>query len=330
MNNFTLGLIKIPTKVVTKLLTKVSVQLALGIGLGLLSLAPSLTTANAAETQKTAMSPSELASLSQLRTLREADNFKQIAVLLKTIKPQSHSLDYCIELPEAVSSRAHNVQAIVDFITTAIKVYPKSDRLYLKRAETWLKVDESELAEPDIRRAIELNPRSAEAHSDLSEFLRNQQKYKEAVAEVQKAIDCGGPKDKLYDQKAELFIQMFELKQAEQAFREAIKYTDATRDWLPRLHMANMFCSSKRFAEALAEFKSLAGPNPKPAYRIKIATCLVGLGKYKEALATLNVEFPEALSLSSHRLKKQCFIGLKDSARAQQEEQIIAKLSADF
>jgi hypothetical protein len=67
------------------------------------------------------MSPSELASLSQLRTLREADNFKQIAVLLKTIKPQSHSLDYCIELPEAVSSRAHNVQAIVDFLTTAIK-----------------------------------------------------------------------------------------------------------------------------------------------------------------------------------------------------------------
>ena len=122
MNNFTLGLIKIPTKVVTKLLTKVSVQLALGIGLGLLSLAPSLTTANAAETQKTAMSPSELASLSQLRTLREADNFKQIAVLLKTIKPQSHSLDYCIELPEAVSSRAHNGQAIVDFITTASKV----------------------------------------------------------------------------------------------------------------------------------------------------------------------------------------------------------------
>jgi hypothetical protein len=43
---------------------------------------------------------------------------------------------------------------------------------------------------------------------------------------VQKAIDCGGPKDKLYDQKAELFIQMFELKQAEQAFREAIKNTD--------------------------------------------------------------------------------------------------------
>jgi hypothetical protein len=57
---------------------------------------------------------------------------------------------------------------------------------------------------------------------------------------------------------------------------------------------------------------------------------LVGLGKYKEALTALNGEFPEEFSLSSHRLKKQCFIGLKDSARAKQEDQIIAKLSADF
>lgn len=330
MNNFTLALIKIQTKIVTKLLTKVSVLLALGLAPGLLSLAPSPTPANAAEPQKTAMSPSELASLSQLRALRKADNFKQLAVLLKAIKPQNHSLNYCVELPDIVSSKAHNIKAIVDFLTTAIVVYPKSDQLYLKRGEAWLKVDESELAEPDIRRAIELNPRSSDAHSDLSEFLRNQQKYKEAIAEVQKAIDCGGPKDKLYDRKAELFIQLFELKQAEQAFREAIKYTDPTRAWLPRLHMANMFCSSKRFAEALAEFKSLAGPNPKPSSKINIATCLVGLGKYKEALSHLTGEFPEEFSLSSHRLKKQCYLGLKDSAKAQQEEQIIAKLSADF
>lgn len=324
MNNFTLVLTRSQTRSQTRFLAASILSLAILIN------APSQKPASAAETHKATMSPSEVASLNQLRALRKADNFKQIAVLLKTIKPQSHSLDYCIELPETVSSKAHNVQAIVDFITGAIKVYPQSDRLYLKRAEAWLKVDESELAEPDIRRALELNPRSAQAHSDLSEFLRNQQKYKEAVDEVQKAIDCGGPKDKLYDQKAELLIQLFELKQAEQAFREAIKYSDSTRDWLPRLHMANMFCSTKRFTEALAEFKSLAGPDPKPEYRINIATCLVGLGKYKEALATLNVEIPEGLSLTSHRLKKQCFIGLKDSARAKQEEQIIAKLSADF
>ncbi|MDP3510305.1 MAG: hypothetical protein Q8T09_20210 [Candidatus Melainabacteria bacterium] len=276
------------------------------------------------------MSPSEQVSINQLTTLRRAANFKQIAVLLKTIKPQNHSLHYCIALTEAVSSKAHNVKAIIEFLNAAIAVYPKSDQLYLSRAETWLKVDESELAEPDIRRAIELNPRSAKAHSDLCEFLRNQQKYKEALKEVQEAIDCGGPKDILYDQKAEIFIQLFELKQAEKAFREAIKNSDGTRAWLPRQHMAKMLSSSKRFSEALAEFKSLAGPNPKPEYKIDIATCLVGLEKYKEALIALNGEFPEELSLSSHRLKKQCFLGLKDSARAKQEDQIIAKLSADF
>jgi tetratricopeptide (TPR) repeat protein len=326
MNNFSLAR-KDPRKFLAPL------ALCSALNLGLISaLVPALNAplASAAGNQRAAMSPSEQASISQLTTLRKAANFKQIAVLLRTIKPQNHSLQYCIALPDAVSSKAHNVKAIIDFLNAAIAVYPKSDQLYLSRAETWLKVDESELAEPDIRQAIELNPRSAKAHSDLCEFLRNQQKYKESLKEVQEAIDCGGPKDKLYNQKAEIFIQLFELKQAEQAFREAIKNSDGTRAWLPRQHMAKMFCSSKRFGEALAEFKLLAGPNPKPEYKIDIATCLVGLEKYKEALTALNGEFPEEYSLSGHRLKKQCFIGLKDSARAKQEDQIIAKLSADF
>ena len=327
MNNFTIARTKDLRKFLAQLALSSALYLALISALGLALSYPQV---DAAENQKTAMSPSEIASINQLIALRKAANFKQIAVLLKTIKPQSHSLAYCIELPNAVSNKARNVKAIVDFLNKAIAVYPKSDQLYLRRAESWLEVDESELAEPDIRRAIEINPHSSEAHSDLAKLLRNQQKYKEAIIEVQKAIDCGGPKDKLYDQKAEIFIQLFELKQAEQAFREAIKYSDGTMTWLPRQHMAHMFCSSKRFSEALAEFKSLAGPNPKPEFKIDIATCLAGLEKYKEALTALNGEFPEEYSLSSHRLKKQCFIGLKDSARAKHEDQIITKLSADF
>lgn len=284
----------------------------------------------AAESPQIAMSAREIASINKLRALRKADNFKQIAIDLKAIKPKGHCLEYCLEVPRAVTSRAHNIQAIVDFLTMAIAIYPHSDQLYLTRAETWLEVDESELAEPDIKRAIELNPRSWKAHSELAEFLRNQQKYKEALAEVEKAIECGGSKDKLYDQKAELHIQMFQLKQAEQAFREAIKNTRPTEQWLPRQHLARMLCSSKRFNEALTEFKLLGGPTPKPEFKVDIATCLVGLGKYKEALNFLTGDFPEEFSLPSHRLKKQCFVALKDSARAKQEEQIIAKLSADF
>ncbi len=284
----------------------------------------------AAESAPTAMSASEIASINKLRALKRAENFKQIAIDLKAIKPKGHCLEYCLEVPRAVTSRAHNIQAIVDFLTMAIAIYPHSDQLYLTRAETWLEVDESELAEPDIKRAIELNPRSWKAHSELAEFLRNQQKYKEALAEVEKAIECGGSKDKLYDQKAELHIQMFQLKQAEQAFREAIKNTRPTEQWLPRQHLARMLCSSKRFNEALTEFKLLGGPTPKPEFNVDIATCLVGLGKYKEALNFLTGDFPEEFSLPSHRLKKQCFVALKDSARAKQEEQIIAKLSADF
>jgi len=123
---------------------------------------------------------------------------------------------------------------------------------------------------------------------------------------------------------------MFQLKQAEQAFREAIKNSKPSETWLPRQHLARMLCSSKRFNEALAEYKSLAGVNPSPELKVDIATCLVGLGKYKEALTFLTGDFPEEFSLPSHRLKKQCFVALKDSARAKQEDQIIAKLSADF
>ena len=298
--------------------------------LALLSQEPGLNQAFAAENFKKAMSASEIASINELRALKAANNFKQIALVLKTLKPQGHSLTYCLEVPRAVTSRAHNIQAIVDFLTMAIAAFPHSELLYLARAETWLEVDESELAEPDIRRAIKLNPGSPSAHSDLAEFLRNQQKYKEALTEVEKAIECSGPKDKLYDQKAELHIQLFQLKEAEQAFREAIKNSNAPEAWLPRQHLARMLCSSKRFNDALIEFKLLGGANPKPEFRVDIATCLVGLGKYKEALNFLTADFPEEFSLPSHRLKKQCFVALKDLARAKQEDQIIAKLSADF
>ncbi len=290
-----------------------------------------LALANAAAiAQPEEMKASERASIQQIRDLRKSGKFKEIGAILKSINPKAHSLSYSLALPHAATSKANNLQAIADYLTAAIKCFPKSDQLYLARAEIWLKVDESELAEPDIRHAIALNPRSADAHSDLAEFLRNQQKFKEALAEVEKAIEYGGPKDQLYDQKAEIHLQLFQINAAEQAYKEAIKYSDASRVWLPRQHLARMYTTSKRYNEGLAEFRAMGGANPKPEYRIEIATCLIGLGKYKEALAALNADFPEEFNLNSHRLKKQCFMALKDTTRAKQEDAIMAKLSADF
>ncbi|MFA6209059.1 MAG: hypothetical protein WCT03_01380 [Candidatus Obscuribacterales bacterium] len=284
----------------------------------------------AAIAQPEEMKASERASIQQIRDLKNSGKFKEIGAILKATNAKTHSISYSLALPRAASSKAHNLQAIADYLTAAIKCFPKSDQLYLARAEIWLKVDESELAEPDIRQAIALNPRSADAHADLAEFLRNQQKFKEALTEIEKAIEYGGPKDQLYDQKAEMHVQMFQINAAEQAYKEAIKYSDATRVWLPRQHLARMYTTSKRYNEGLAEFRAMGGANPKPEYRIEIATCLIGLGKYKEALVTLNADFPEEFNLNSHRLKKQCFMALKDTTRAKQEDAIIAKLSADF
>ncbi|CAN5582740.1 hypothetical protein BH11CYA1_BH11CYA1_26130 [soil metagenome] len=279
---------------------------------------------------KITMTASETAFVKQLAELRRAGSYRQISETLKTIKPNEHSLEFCLKVPGAATAKSHNIKAVVDFITNAIKVYPASERLYLKRAETWLKVDESELALPDIKQAIALNPRLPEAHSDLAEFLRNLQKYKEAIVEVDRAIACGGPKDKLYDQKAEMLVQLFQIKAAEQAYREAIKNSDASRAWQPRQHLARMYSGSKRYSEGLAEWTAMAGKEPNSEQRIEMAVCLIGLGRYQEALNILNAEFPEEFNLNSHRLKKQCFVALKDPARAKQQDEIIAKLSADF
>lgn len=73
-------------------------------------------------------------------------------------------------------------------LTVYIQRHPSSSLAYTKRGVRHLWIDEQEKARQDLEKAIELNPKNAEAHDDLGVIYAKQQQYAEAIRHFSSTI----------------------------------------------------------------------------------------------------------------------------------------------
>ncbi len=112
---------------------------------------------------------------------------------------RASKLDPAIEQPYLFLGRMlDQAEDKLPAITAAFFAFSKTDPQnylgHLLYGKALLRSDNFECALPSLRAAIELNPRSAEAHFEMATLLERQQKFQEAADEMRRSVELN-PKD---------------------------------------------------------------------------------------------------------------------------------------
>lgn len=286
---------------------------------------------NAPITSAFSGSEAERQSLKQFKTLRQNNDQRAIRVFLNKIDVAKASEPYCAEIAGEVLKKYSDLRTFVAFLDAAIKRYPNSQALRLSRAHVWIAADELELAEPDIVKAVALKPDDADAHKLYAGFLRDKGDFKAALIEIDKAISLN-KKDRLYyDLKGSILHHLGRIDDAAAAFQKAIELSSPEQEWYARSHLAGMYKIAKRYQEAYVEYDRICRFN-RPGNeesRMEMAVCLIAMKKYKEALKVLD-EPCKVRIVYRHKLRKECYVGLKDTVHANQEDKAMMQISNEY
>jgi tetratricopeptide (TPR) repeat protein len=297
--------------------------------LSLIFIAVAVTTA--AVQANALVSASEKQALKQLKDMRRNNDQRGVRVFLHNIKIETSSEEFCRAVADETLKNLSDFRPFLTFLNAAIKKYPRSQSLYLARAQVWIASNELDLAEPDIVKAVGIDPGRPDALALYALFLRDKGDCKKALLEMNKAIAAGAANPYGYDLKASILQQLGRIDEAVTAYRQAIKLAAPADVWHPRSHLAAALKAAKRYEEAAHEYDILYRIDRpgKEDLRLEIAVCLMATGKYKEALKYLEPACKDQV-VYWHKLRKECFTGLKDSARAQLEEKKMMQISREY
>jgi tetratricopeptide (TPR) repeat protein len=98
----------------------------------------------------------------------------------------------------------------VDMLNNLIASYPEYSKAYVLLAEIYSqRLQDEELAEAFLKKAISLNEPYTEAYLNYAALILRQEKFAETLATLNKAIEIKGiAKDKVYD----LFGRLYEMQ----------------------------------------------------------------------------------------------------------------------
>jgi superkiller protein 3 len=151
-----------------------------------------------------------------------------------------------------------------------------------------------DLAEPQFRRAIQLDAKFAPAHYFLGRLLYNRNRFDEAIEVTKVAIELSPDSVRAYENLGLCFEGKHDLQEAERWYREALRVnaTSSSKSEWPALDLATMLIKSGRIAEAHLLLNESLAINPQNAQtRFQMGVLLektgedqAGLEQYRQAI----------------------------------------------
>ena len=151
-----------------------------------------------------------------------------------------------------------------------------------------------DLAEPQFRRAIQLDPKFVAAHYFLARLLYTRNRFDEAVAESKTTIALSPDFVRAYENLGLCYEGKHDLKEAEIWYREGIRRNvdSTTKTEWPMLDLATMLIHDDRTREARSYLEQALAINPHNAQSLfQMGVLLEKSGDREGALA----EFREAI-----------------------------------
>jgi tetratricopeptide (TPR) repeat protein len=151
-----------------------------------------------------------------------------------------------------------------------------------------------DLAEPQFRRAIQLDPRFVAAHYFLARLLYTRNRFDQAIAESKTTIALSPDFVRAYENLGLCYEGKHDLKEAEIWYHEAIRRNadSTTKTEWPMLDLATMLIRDERIREARSYLEQALAINPHNAQSLfEMGVLLEKSGDRERALA----EFREAM-----------------------------------
>ncbi len=143
-----------------------------------------------------------------------------------------------------------------------------------------------DLAEEAFRKALELNPRSAEAYERWGVALGREGKLREACTKFVSALELEPNRGRCEFHLAMALGQLGEFEQAAEHYRKAIRMLPG--DPLPRVHLGGLLCDAGRFDQGRRYLEEAAKMSPENAeIQVALATASLRQGRPEQAAAEL-------------------------------------------
>lgn len=137
-------------------------------------------------------------------------------------------------------------------------------------------------SESEFKRAIELNPNSADAHWGYAHLLSNLGRHDEAIAEVKRALELD-PLSSMIGASAGVYL--IDAGRPDEGLQYLNKVLELDPNfWLAHLHAANAYCDKGQFDQAINEARRAKQLNPATSFPGAFLTyALAKSGKTNEA-----------------------------------------------
>ena len=144
-------------------------------------------------------------------------------------------------------------------------------------------------AEREYKRAIELNPNSAEAHHWYSEYLQAMARWDEALAEIKRAQELDPLSLNINFHYGLCLFGMGRSEEALQQFRRTLDIDASTGASGSHWGIAMIYQQRGMHEEAIRELEEAKRLDPRPSFRLTgLATAYALAGRRKEATELLN------------------------------------------
>lgn len=280
------------------------------------------------------MEPGESTDFVQLEVLAKSSPVN-LSRYVSSLTQSSHSAEFYQRAAKLVINlKRENSDLALKLANAAVLEHPDDAVSYRARGNVWLDVDENQLAQKDLERAIKLDDKDAETYFNYSQALRNQLKYEEALSNIDKAIALAPLTFRYHDGQAQVLKLLRRDMQAEAAFKKALTLSPAQDHWLPRSHLANFYEQTKALDKAIEQYQLLKlEPHCKsnPAKQdVHIGRCLVELKQYKKALPYLDSAMASGVTFELLQLHARTLDALGDKIGAAKDRAKIKEIEADF
>ncbi len=158
-----------------------------------------------------------------------------------------------------------------------------SSRVYLLLGEITLAENNTVESEKSFRRALELNPKAARAHSGLAEIMLGAGKHAEAIAEAKAAIEAGEDRAGVFALLGEAQTLGGKLEDAMASFNEALKREP--RNAVAIRRRAELHLARKDLKAAIEDLRAAIEIEPGISSRLRLALALTAAKQYDEAVS---------------------------------------------
>jgi tetratricopeptide (TPR) repeat protein len=218
------------------------------------------------------------------------------------------------------------------YLAEGLKKYPNSLPLRYLNAKTWLKANEPDMAEPELLICLKLAPSSAILHAELANVYNQQERYSQALDEIDKVLARDPSKDVYWSTKGNILYHLKRDKEALEAIDKAIAIQP--RLFTPRKIRGQLLMRLGRYNDAIKNYLYLAKiEQPKNKYEplTHLGECYMALKSPKEALTYFDLAITTNESwVDAHRGRLAALEALKDTKAAEQEKKSMRLILEDW